>query len=193
MVKEAEMRAKAAAEAKEKAEELAKERAKAAAEARARAEAAAKAKKAELEAAEKKREELEEEARKKEEELAKERAEEEEEMHKKEEAQEAAAARAKAAAERKVCIPIHESDEIFHRLDTDHDHELGPPELYGAIRNWSEDTHRTLTESNVRWIEYHAAHDAATNGHDATMDHGEFWMFINQFVHYFHIKNVCQH
>lgn len=114
-------------------------------------------------------------------------------MHKREEAQAAAAARAREAAKRKVCIPIQESDAIFNRLDTNHDHELGPPELYGAIRRWADDTHRTLSEQNVRWIELHAAKDAALNGQDATMNEAEFWLFINQFVHYFHINGVCHH
>ena len=91
-----------------------------------------------------------------------------------------------------VCIPISESDEIFKHIDTNHNHKLGPPELYGAIRHWAEVTHRNLTEANVHWIEEHAAHDAATNGHDATMDHKEFWMFINQFVKYFKIKGACR-
>ena len=204
MEKEAKLRAEAAAAARKRAEEEAEKRAEAAAAAKkAHEEAVAKAKAAkaaaekkreeEIAEAEKKREEAEEAARKREEALVKKHEEEEAEMHKREEAQAAARKRAEEAAKRKVCIPIRESDEIFHRIDTNHNHELGPPELYGAIRNWANATHRQLTEANVHWIEYHAAHDAATNGQDATMDHQEFWMFINQFVHYFKIKNVCQH
>ena len=69
-----------------------------------------------------------------------------------------------------VCIPLKEADEIFHKIDTNHNHKLGPPELYGAIEHWAEVTHRKLTPANVHWIEEHAAHDAATNGHDNTMD-----------------------
>ena len=77
------------------------------------------------------------------------------------------------------CIPLKESDKIFHHIDTNHNHELGPSELFGAIKHWAKITHRKLTEANIHWIEKHAANDAATNGHDATMDHKEFWMFIN--------------
>lgn len=58
----------------------------------------------------------------------------------------------------------------FHRIDTNHNHKLGPRELYGAIEHWAYVTHRHLNEEQVQWIEEHAARDAATNGHDATMD-----------------------
>jgi len=39
------------------------------------------------------------------------------------------------------------------------------------------------------FISTHAAKDAATDGHDATMSEPEFWLFINQFVSYF--KLAC--
>ena len=101
------------------------------------------------------------------------------------------------------CIPRAESNAVFHDIDTNHNHVLGPKELYTAIENWARDTHRNLTPANVKWIEDHAAKDAATNNQDATMSKGEFFMFINQFVKYFKLpcaphknppappKNVC--
>ena len=78
-----------------------------------------------------------------------------------------------------VCIPPSESDEIFHMIDTNHNHVLNPPELYTAIRYYVEKTHMHLTEENIHWIEETAAKDAATNGKDGTMDKKEFWYFIN--------------
>ena len=41
------------------------------------------------------------------------------------------------AVNKKICIPLSESDEIFNKIDKNHNHKIGPPELYGAIKHWA--------------------------------------------------------
>lgn len=77
------------------------------------------------------------------------------------------------------CIPLKESDSIFHRIDTNHNHKLSGRELMTAIDMWAKDTHRTLTAENIHWIVDHANKDAASNGKPRSMDEKEFNLFIN--------------
>ena len=49
--------------------------------------------------------------------------------------------------EKYYCVPRKDSDAAFHHIDTNHNHKLGPRELYGAIKHWASETHRHLNDT----------------------------------------------
>jgi len=94
-------------------------------------------------------------------------------------------------ADKRQCIPRPSSNVLFDVIDSNHNKYLTPTELYGAIAEWARSTDQQLTEANVRFIQSHAAHDASKDGRNSTMNSNEFYIFINQFADYFHLKCVA--
>ena len=87
----------------------------------------------------------------------------------------------------KFCVSHALAKEIFHKIVKSNATEMTKAELMKAVEYAAHYEHRELSKENLEYIHRVMNDDAAKGGNKNTLTEQEFWVFVNQYTHYFRV------
>ena len=91
----------------------------------------------------------------------------------------------KLTCKKPVYCVSHKLSNLVFRDIAHNTNSMTKAALWAAIKHSMHYEHRNLTKENLEWLNANINRDAAEGGNKVTMNEEEFWLFVNQYVHYF--------